>query len=98
MEANNDEDGNHRNDHRDNHRGDDGGGGDRAYNEDECGDGIVGTNERGVAAARGDDTDCPFLILCLHLRLVSAPTSPAGPFKLERPTAIQSRYIAALLP
>ncbi len=58
----------------------------------------MGTDERGAAAARGDDTDCPFLRLCLHLRLVSALTSPAGPFKLERLTAIQLRCIAALLP
>ena len=74
------------------------GGGDRAYDEDKCGDGIVGTDERGVAAARGDDTDCPFLRLCLHPRLVLALTGPAGPFKLERLTAIQSCHIAALLP
>ncbi len=83
---------------RDDHRGDDGGGGDRACDENECGDGIVGTDERGSAAARGDDTDCPFSRLCLHPRLVSALMSPAGPFKLERPTVIQSRCIAALLP
>jgi hypothetical protein len=56
------------------------------------------TNERGAAAARGDDTDCPFSKLCLHPRLVSALTLPAGPFKLERLTSIQSRRIAALLP
>ena len=74
------------------------GGGDCAYDKDECGDGIVGTDKRGAAAARGDDTDCPFLRLCLHSRLVSALTSPAGPFKLERLTAIQSLCIAALLP
>jgi hypothetical protein len=66
------------------------GGGDRAYDEDECGDGIVRTNKRGAAATRGDDTDCPFLKLCLHLRLVSALTSPAGPFKLKQLTTIQS--------
>jgi superfamily II DNA/RNA helicase len=58
----------------------------------------VGTDERGAAAARGDDTDCPFSKLCLHPRLVSALTSPAGPFKLERLTAIQSHCIPALLP
>ena len=58
----------------------------------------MGTDERGAAAARGDDTDCPFLKLCLHPRLVSALTPSAGPFKLERLTAIQSRRIAALLP
>jgi hypothetical protein len=75
-----------------------GGGGDRAYDEDECGDGIVGTDERGASAAWGDDTDCPFSRLCLHPRLVSALTSSAGPFKLERLTSIQSRRIAALLP
>ncbi len=46
------------------------GGGDRAYNEDECGDGIVGTDGRGAAAAWGDDTNCPFSRLCLHPRLV----------------------------
>jgi hypothetical protein len=46
------------------------GGGDRAYDKDECGDRIVGTDKRGAAAARGDDTDCPFLRLCLHPRLV----------------------------
>jgi hypothetical protein len=74
------------------------GGGDRAYNEDECGDKIVGTNKRGAAAAWGDDTDCPFSRLCLHPRLVLALTSPAGPFKLERLTAIQLCCIAALLP
>jgi hypothetical protein len=79
MEANNDKDSNHRNDHS----GDDGGGGDRAYDEDKCGDGIVGTDERGAAAARGDDIDCPFLRLCLNPRLVSALTLPARPFKLE---------------
>jgi hypothetical protein len=67
------------------------GGGDRAYDEDEFGGGIVGTDKRGAAAARGDDTNCPFSRLCLHLRLVSALTSPTGPFKLERLTAIQSR-------
>ncbi len=72
--------------------------GDRAYDEDECGDGIVGTDKRGVAAARGDDTDCPFSRLCLHPRLVTALTSSAGPFKLERLTSIQLRCIAALLP
>jgi hypothetical protein len=43
------------------------GGGDRAYDEDECGDGIV---EREAAAAWGDDTDCPFSRLYLHPRLV----------------------------
>jgi hypothetical protein len=75
-----------------------GGGGDCAYNEDECGDGIVETDERGAAAARGDDTNCPFLRLCLHLRLVLALTLSARPFKLERLTAIQSRRIAELLP
>jgi hypothetical protein len=74
------------------------GGRDRTYDKDECGDGIGGTNERGAAAAQGYDTDCPFLRLCLHLRLVSALTLPAGPFKLERLTAIQLRRIAALLP
>ncbi len=74
------------------------GGGDRAYDEDECGDGIVGTDKRGAAAAWGDDTDCPFLRLCLHPRLILALTSSARPFKLERLTAIQSRRIAALLP
>jgi hypothetical protein len=74
------------------------GGGDRAYNKDECRDGIVGTDEKGVAAAWGDDTDCPFLRLCLHPRLILVLTLPAGPFKLERLTAIQSRCIAALLP
>jgi hypothetical protein len=58
----------------------------------------VGTNERGVATAQGDDTDCPFLGLCLHPRLVLALTLPAGPFKLERLTTIQLRRIAALLP
>jgi hypothetical protein len=74
------------------------GGGDCAYNEDKCGDGIVGTDERGVAVARGDDTNCPFSRLCLHPRLILALTLPAGPFKLERLTSIQSRRIAALLP
>jgi hypothetical protein len=74
------------------------GGGDRTYNKDVCGDGIVGTNKRGAAAARGDDTDCPFSRLCLHPRLVSALKSPARPFKLERLTAIQLRCIAALFP
>ncbi len=74
------------------------GGGDHAYDEDECGDGIVRTDKKGAAAARGDDTDCPFLILCLHPRLISVLTLPAGPFKLERLTAIQSGRIAALLP
>ncbi len=58
----------------------------------------MGTNERGAAAAQGDDTNCPFLKLCLHPRLVLALTSPAGPFKSERLTAIQSRCIIALLP
>ena len=58
----------------------------------------MGTDERGAAAARGDDTACPFLKLCLHPRLVSALTVPAGQFKLERLTSIQSRRIAALLP
>ncbi len=58
----------------------------------------MGTNERGAAAAWGDDTNCPFLKLCLHPRLVLALMSPARPFKLERLTAIQSRCIAALLP
>jgi hypothetical protein len=74
------------------------GGEDRAYDKDECGDGIVGTDKRGAAAARGDDTDCPFLRLCLHLRLVLALTLPPGPFKMEQLTAIQSCRIAALLP
>ena len=58
----------------------------------------MGIDKRGAAAARGDDTDCPFSKLCLHLRLVPALTSPARPFKLERLTAIQLRCIAALLP
>jgi hypothetical protein len=58
----------------------------------------VRTDERGAAEARGDDTDCPFSKLCLHPRLVTALTLPAGPFKLERLTAIPSRCIAALLP
>ncbi len=58
----------------------------------------MGTDKRGAAAAQGDDTDCPFLRLCLHPRLVSALMSPAMPFKLEQLTAIQSRCIAALLP
>ncbi len=44
--------------------------GDRAYDEDECGGGIVVTDERRAAAAQGDDTDCPFSRLCLHPRLV----------------------------
>ncbi len=57
------------------------GGGDRAYDKNECEDGIVGTNERGVATARGDDTNCLFLGLCLHPRLVLVLTLPAGPFK-----------------
>ena len=57
------------------------GGGDRAYDEDECGDEIVGTDERGVATAWGDDTNCPFSGLCLHPRLVLALTLPAGLFK-----------------
>jgi hypothetical protein len=74
------------------------GGGDCAYDKDECGDVIVGTDERGVAAAWGDDTDCPFLRLCLHPKLVSALMLPTGPFKLERLTATQLRRIAALLP
>jgi hypothetical protein len=74
------------------------GGGDRAYDKDKCGDGIVGTNKMGAAAARGDDTNCPFSRLCLHPRLILALTLPAGPFKLERLTAIQSRCITALLP
>jgi hypothetical protein len=74
------------------------GGGGCAYDENECGDGIVGTDKTGSAAARGDDTGCPFLRLGLHPKVVSAPMSPAGPFKLERPTVIQSRCIAALLP
>ncbi len=73
------------------------GGGDRANDEDKCGGGIVGTDKRGAAAAQGDDTDCPFLRLCLHPRLVLALTLSAGPFKMERLTAIQSRRIAALL-
>jgi hypothetical protein len=94
MEANNNKNGNH----CDNHRGNYGGGGDRAYNEDKCGDGIVGTDERGAAAAQGDDTGCPFSKLCLHPRLVSALKLPARPFKLERLTAIQLRCIVALLP
>jgi hypothetical protein len=64
------------------------GGGDSAYNEDECGDGIVGTDERGAAAAHGNDTNYPFSRLCLHKRLVLALTSPTGPFKLERVTTI----------
>ncbi len=93
MEANNNEDG----DHRDNHHGN-GGGGDCAYDKDECGDGIVGTNKRGAAATRGDDTKCSFSKLCLHPRLVLALASLAGPFKLERLTTIQLRCIAALLP
>ncbi len=58
----------------------------------------MGTNERGAAAARGDDTDCPFSKLCLHPRLIPALTSPAGPFILEQLTAIQLRCIAALMP
>ena len=58
----------------------------------------MGTDERGAAAARGDDTDCPFSRLCLHPKLVLALTLPAGPFKLEQLTAIQLRCIAALLP
>jgi hypothetical protein len=74
------------------------GGGDRAYDEDECGDGIVGSGKRRAAAAWGDDTNCPFVRLCLHPRLVSALTLPARPFKLEQLTAIQWRCIAALLP
>jgi hypothetical protein len=74
------------------------GGRDCTYDEDECGDRIVGTDQRGAVVARGDDTNCPFSKLCLHPRLVLAPTSPAGPFKLERLTAIQSCCIAALLP
>jgi hypothetical protein len=74
------------------------GGGDCAYDKDKCRDGIVGTNERGAAAAWGDDTDCPFSKLCLHPRLILALTPPAGPFNLERLTAIQLRCIAALLP
>ncbi len=58
-----------------------GGGGDRAYDKDGCGDGIGGTDEGGVATARGDDTDCPFSGLCLHPRLVMALTLPTGPFQ-----------------
>jgi hypothetical protein len=71
---------------------------DHAYDEDKCGDRIVGKDKRGAAAARGDDTDCPFSRLCLHLRLVLVLTLPAELFKLERLTAIQSCCIAALLP
>jgi hypothetical protein len=74
------------------------GGGDRAYDEDECGDGIVGTDKSGAAAAQGDDTNCPFSRLCLHPRLVKALTLPVEPFKMEQLTAIQLRRIAALLP
>jgi hypothetical protein len=59
------------------------GGGDRAYDEDECRDRKVGTDERGVAATRGDDTNCPFSRLCLHPRLILALTLSAAPFKLE---------------
>ncbi len=58
----------------------------------------MGTDERGAAVAWGDDTNCPFLKLCLHPRLVLALTLHAGPFKLEQLTAIQSRCITALLP
>jgi hypothetical protein len=48
-----------------------------------CGNGIVGTDKRGSAAAWGDDPDYPFLRLGLHPRLVLVPMLPAGPFKLE---------------
>jgi hypothetical protein len=53
---------------------------------------------RCVTASKMRHTDCPFSRLGLHPRLVSALVSPAGPFKLELPTVIQSRCIAALLP
>jgi hypothetical protein len=74
------------------------GGGDCAYDKDTRRDGIVGTDERGAAAAQGEDTDSPFLRLCLHPRLVLALTLPAGPFKLEQLTAIHLRCITVLLP
>ncbi len=56
------------------------------------------TDKRGAAAAQGDDTDCLFLRLCLHPRLILVLTLSTGLFKLERLTSIQSRRIAALLP
>ncbi len=95
MEANNDNNGDHCNNHRIN---DGGGGGDRTYNEEECRDRIVGTDKRAAAAAQGGDTNCPFLRLGLHLRLVLGLTLPARPFKLEQLTAIQLCCIVALLP
>ncbi|KAL3779283.1 hypothetical protein ACHAW5_003291 [Stephanodiscus triporus] len=54
-----------------------------------------GCDEEGDELARR--IGCPFSKLGLHPRLVSALTSPAGPFKLDRPTIIQSRCVAALL-
>jgi ATP-dependent RNA helicase DDX31/DBP7 len=67
-------------------------------------DGREGNDEKkrggaaAAAAARGGDAGSPFSRLGLHPRLVSALTSPSGPFKLDRPTVVQSRCIAALLP
>ncbi len=49
METNNDKDGNNCN----NHCGYDGGGGDHAYKENECINGIVGTEERGEGGSGG---------------------------------------------
>ncbi len=42
-----------------------------------------------MAATQGDDTNCPFLRLGLHPRLVLALTLPAGPFKLDLAVALQ---------
>ena len=94
MEANDDKDG----DHRDDHRGDDGGGGGSRLRRGRVRRRNSGNRQEGGGGGSGDDTDCPFSRLCLHPRLASALMSPALPFKLERLTAIQSRHIAALLP
>jgi hypothetical protein len=49
-----------------------------------------------VVAARGDDTNSPFLRLGLHPRLVLALTMPARPFKLDLAVTLQAAQVAPL--
>ncbi len=48
----------------------------------------------GGAAAWGDDTDCPFLRLGLHMRLVLALMLPAGPFESDLAVLLQAARAA----
>lgn len=47
---------------------------------------------------KDDEESCPFRKIGVHSNLASTLTSPDGNFRLQQPTIVQTRSIAALLP